>query len=242
MEYLHVKNLEKYQPGYTDRTLIWAKIYLQMLDDEAFELLCEIDRYRFLSLILYELRIKRPVPMLKKHQLAMGWNVKKRAIPLTIQMLHTFTDCVTEPLQAFEKPCTVDKNRIEQNREDKIRKDKTREEPVILPPELKTPEFESAWDAWLLFLKERGRGKAIPPSTLSRHLSKLARAGPAMAVKMIEQSIERNWQGLFEVKDYDTNRQTASPSNGKRKTKASTDGSQVDWEAEERKAEAENHV
>ena len=31
MKYLHVRNLEKYHPGYKDRSLKWAKIYTDML-------------------------------------------------------------------------------------------------------------------------------------------------------------------------------------------------------------------
>lgn len=40
MEYITVKNLEKYHPGYKDRTMTWAKIHINMVNgDPEFELI-----------------------------------------------------------------------------------------------------------------------------------------------------------------------------------------------------------
>ena len=51
MNYIHIKNLEKYHPGYKDRTLQWAKIYINMAEgDPDTELIeNEIDWARFIK-------------------------------------------------------------------------------------------------------------------------------------------------------------------------------------------------
>ena len=58
MNYITVKNLEKYHPGYKDRRLIWFKMYVSWMDDPEFAMLDEIDRCRFWSLLSMQLRDK----------------------------------------------------------------------------------------------------------------------------------------------------------------------------------------
>ena len=115
MNYVHIKELETYQPGYKDRQHIWAKIYYDLLADDWFQGLCEIDRWRYISLIIFEVFHKKPVLLSPANVAFMGWNTKKRSIPLTLQMLQSKIDCVSQP----EKVCTTDKNRIDKNRIDR---------------------------------------------------------------------------------------------------------------------------
>ena len=99
---VHINNLEKYLPGYKDRILSWIKIYFRdsmtneetnnnhfrnFFNDEHIETLCEIDRYRYISLICKEVELGRPVPLDKKRLVEMGWDTKKRPISLTLKML-----------------------------------------------------------------------------------------------------------------------------------------------------------
>lgn len=91
MEHIHIKNLDKYHPGYKDRELKWCKIYFQMLNSEPeYEMLCEIDKWRFVALIILELQIKKPIPLDIEYLKRKGFDNKKRPIALSLKMLQKF--------------------------------------------------------------------------------------------------------------------------------------------------------
>ena len=91
MEYVKVKNLEKYHPGYVDRNLIWCKVYFNMLNSEPnFELLGEVDKWRFIAFIMLQLQIKGPVPLNREYLSRKGFDFKKRPISLSLIMFHSF--------------------------------------------------------------------------------------------------------------------------------------------------------
>lgn len=120
MQYVHVKNIDKYHPGYKDRTLQWAKIYINMAegdpDTEMIE--NEIDWARFIKLILLELRSKKPLPNTDAYWMRKGFDVKVRPMALTIQMLHNFLDIVTETEETVTNPLRrVDKSRVDKEEE-----------------------------------------------------------------------------------------------------------------------------
>ena len=105
MKYIHVKNLEKYHPGYTERNLIWCKIHFSMISgDPNFEMLDELDQWRFVKFIMLELQSRGPVPIDQKYLERKGFNFKKRSMLLTIQELQKFIEvrnaqdegCVTQ--------------------------------------------------------------------------------------------------------------------------------------------------
>lgn len=66
-----------------------------------------------------------------------------------------------------------------------------------MPAGLDTPEFRSAWADWLAYRHERRLPKLIPKS-IDAQLQKLAGWGQKDALASIKQSIEQQWQGLFE--------------------------------------------
>jgi hypothetical protein len=117
MQYIHVKNLETFHPGYKDRELKWAKIYFNIIQgDFETEMLNEIDRGRFISFILLELQAKKPIPIDDAYFIRKGFDVKKRPISLTLKMLHNFINIVNDEKQNL---CTrIDKNREEESREE----------------------------------------------------------------------------------------------------------------------------
>lgn len=124
METIHVKNLEKYHPGYKDRNLVWCKTYFTMLNaDPEFEMLCEIDRWRFMALVMLELQIKKPIPNDTQYLKRKGFDIKKRAMSLTLQMLHTLVEVsngsVTEDTTL---PCP----REEEDKEEEKKKNKSK--------------------------------------------------------------------------------------------------------------------
>lgn len=93
MKFVHVKNLDKYHPGYQDRYLIWCKLHFSMLGgDPLFEMLCEIDQWRFVKLIMLELQSRGPVPLDQKYLERKGFDFKKRSMSLTLQDLHEFIE------------------------------------------------------------------------------------------------------------------------------------------------------
>jgi len=116
MEYVTVRNLEKYHPGYKDRHLVWGKIcFTAIAGDPDWDLIeNEVDKWRLVGIILLELKAKRPLPnddaFWKKY-----FNIDNRPMSLTLQMLQNFISSVTEE----SKVCSLEKSRIEKNRIDK---------------------------------------------------------------------------------------------------------------------------
>ncbi len=94
MEYIHIKNLDKFHPGYKDRTLQWAKIYFKMVqgDPDCEMIEDEIDWARLLKFILLELEAQKPIPLDEKYLTKKGFNLKKRPISKTLQMLYNFIE------------------------------------------------------------------------------------------------------------------------------------------------------
>jgi hypothetical protein len=122
MQTVHIKNLEDFNPGYKDRELIWCKIYFAMINaNPEFEMLCEIDKWRFVAFIMLELQTKKPVPVDSDYLTRKGFDLKKRHISLTLQMLHNSIEVcnggVTEVLKVCNDSVTqsrVEKRRIEE--------------------------------------------------------------------------------------------------------------------------------
>lgn len=65
---------------------------------------------------------------------------------------------------------------------------------------LNFPDDESneAWERWVKYRKEIK--KSLTPSTAQMQLRKLGGVAPEVRVKMIDQSIQNGWTGLFEIK------------------------------------------
>ena len=117
MKYIHVRNLEKYHPGYKDRTLQWGKIFINMVEgDPDCELIDnETDWGRFIKMILLELRAQKPLPDLDVYWTKKGFNLKKRPMTLTLRMLHSFLDIVTED----KIPCYAEKEEEKRKKKEK---------------------------------------------------------------------------------------------------------------------------
>ena len=117
MQCVHVRSLEKYHPGYKDRELQWAKIKFDMVqgDPDCEMILDEIDWGRLVKFILLELQAQKPIPLDPDYLKKKNFDLKKRPISLTLQMLHNFLDVIQSPVQ--EKKVVY----LEKIREDKIR-------------------------------------------------------------------------------------------------------------------------
>lgn len=121
MQYVHVRNLEKYHPGYQDRELKFAKLFFTSVQgDPQFEIITnEIDKWRFVAMICLELEAKSPLPNTTEYWVK-KFDVRKRPMSLTLQMLQNFievrngdkeepvTDVEDLPLQEESETCDVD--------------------------------------------------------------------------------------------------------------------------------------
>ena len=70
---------------------------------------------------------------------------------------------------------------------------------IEVPPELNTEEFLAVWSDWVQYRKESK--KPLKPTTISRQLNRLKKHPPEVAAAMLDQSIENQWQGIFELKN-----------------------------------------
>lgn len=94
VKYIHVRNLERYNPGYKDRELTWIKVYFKMLTDPDFVVLEEIDKWRLMMFILTESQHCRPVKLCEKW-LEKFFGMRQRPIALTLKALQHFIEYVT---------------------------------------------------------------------------------------------------------------------------------------------------
>lgn len=204
MEHIHIRNLERYNPGYTDRSLIWCKIYFSMLNSNyEFELIDDVDKWRLIALIMLELQIKKPIPYDEKW-LQKKISNHKRPISLTIKMLHNFLEVVTESLKVCNDSVTqsrVDKSRVD--KDDKLSNisndnnypNITNDNNIQAPTLLNNKEFKDLWNDWLDV-----RRKIKAPNTdraLSLSLKKLEGWGAKVAIEALKQSIERGYRSVF---------------------------------------------
>lgn len=113
MEYIHIRNLEKYHPGYKDRKLQYAKIFIDMADgDPDTEMIPnEIDWARFVKMILLELRAQKPLPNDNNYWIRKGFDLKKRPMSLTLQMLHGFIERRNESVTQIREEEDKEKNK-----------------------------------------------------------------------------------------------------------------------------------
>lgn len=97
-KFLHVRSLEKYHPGYQDRKLRWAKIYFDMVqgDPDCEMITDETDFARLIKFIILELQAQKPIPLNETYLTKKGFNLKKRPMSLTINMLQNFVEVVTQ--------------------------------------------------------------------------------------------------------------------------------------------------
>jgi len=70
-----------------------------------------------------------------------------------------------------------------------------------IPKHLDTPEFKATWEDWLEY-RNGEKGVKLGPIAIKRQLKFLGKHTETEAIKIIDQSINSNWTGLFEVKTF----------------------------------------
>ncbi len=117
MQTVHVIDLEKHHPGYIDRKLHWGKIHSKLFMNPKYNMWPEIDKCRYIAFICLELELQEPIMLDPKFLTGIGFDLKKRPISLTLQVLHDYVEIcngnVTECTQS------VVQSRVEESRVDK---------------------------------------------------------------------------------------------------------------------------
>ena len=72
-------------------------------------------------------------------------------------------------------------------------------ESISIPESLQTDVFLDVWGEWQEYRKQIR--KKLAPMTAKRQLKRLAKYSPEIAAAMLNQSIENQWTGIFELKD-----------------------------------------
>lgn len=122
MQYLHIKNLEIYNPGYKDRSSIWCKIYFKMVNcSPEFELLCEIDKWRFVAFIMLEIQSKKEVPLSEDYLYRKGFDLRQRKLQKTVDslLLTELIEIINVTDFAQERNAGVTQSRVEKSRVEK---------------------------------------------------------------------------------------------------------------------------
>jgi hypothetical protein len=62
----------------------WFKCYFKMVNaDPEFEMLCEVDKWRFIAFIMLELQYQKPIPLDNMYLSRKGFDLKKRSMSLS---------------------------------------------------------------------------------------------------------------------------------------------------------------
>ena len=84
------------------------------------------------------------------------------------------------------------------NKLDRKNKKEKEQKEITIPDELNTPKFLDTWKQWQQYRRELG--KPLTPTITTRQLKKLAEHDVETAINMLEQSMEREWRGIWELK------------------------------------------
>jgi hypothetical protein len=76
----------------------------------------------------------------------------------------------------------------------------------------KTEQFESAWNEWLEYRKERRLPKYVPKGLQKTFagLIRISENNESVAIAILNQSMELNYQGLFPLKNVTNGNQNGS--------------------------------
>lgn len=92
-----------------------------------------------------------------------------------------------------------DKDKVKDKDKDKVKEDR----PEIIFP-FESPRFKQVWAAWIQYRLEIKKPYKSDMA-IQAALKKLSEHPEAVAIKMIEESISNQWQGIFELKNQHNN-------------------------------------
>jgi hypothetical protein len=78
-----------------------------------------------------------------------------------------------------------------------------------VPEELRTNEFMNTWKEWEVYRKQIK--KPLTKIGIKKQLKSLIEHGPDIAIKMLNQSMENGWQGIFELRENNNGHKSTLP-------------------------------
>jgi len=192
MTFIHVKNLDKFHPGYKDRTLQWAKIHFRMVqgDPDCEMIESEIDWSRLVKFILLELEAQKPIPIEEKYLSKKGFNLKKRPISLTINMLHNFINVIHGDVDIPPDTRHVDKSKNKSKSKSREEEDKEEEE-----------KKESVSLFFDYFLSKTGKQYKLSPERFKLIDSRLKDYTIEQMKEAVDNFVKDTWEGRAEHMD-----------------------------------------
>lgn len=97
MQYLHIKEVQKYHTLYKDRNISWIKAYYSMLTEPEYVNIVEIDKWRFIAFTMLEIRSRREVLINETYLTKMGFDFTQRSLDATLTSLSPLIDIVDSP-------------------------------------------------------------------------------------------------------------------------------------------------
>lgn len=119
MKYVHIRNLERYQPGYKDRDHIWAKIHYRMLIDPDTKFLSEVGFSRLVKLIVMETYLKKPLPLSERYLTSINFDFGLESLSSTLEELSQFIEIIDVTEEKIS--CVTEERRGEERRGEKKR-------------------------------------------------------------------------------------------------------------------------
>ena len=142
---------------------------------------------------------------------------------ITVCNYDSYQGDATNQRQSNDTPTTQEKEIKKEKKKEKVEKEKfdASENP---PEKFLSPKFRKVWKDWIKYRRENGwTTKETYLKSSTRNLEKLAGDNTSIAIKIIQQSMDQGWQGLFALK----NGKTYSPA-GARGAKKSRFDDQVE--------------
>lgn len=171
----------------------------------------EIDWARLIKFILLELQAKKPLPLKDEYLKKKGFNLKKRPIHLTLQMLHNFIDTVTEDL----KVCAADK---EVDKEEEVDKEKS-----------KSKKKNRFLDFVFLTIEEYEKLKKRFPENYNQKIEALNNYAHKIGIKKFKAKYDSHYHTILDwERRNDDNRQGAKGNTQGQSGKASGKPSEAD--------------
>jgi len=100
-----------------------------------------------------------------------------------------------------DKDKDIDRDKEKEKDKDKGEKNVKIENPEIILP-FNSEEFKNKWELWKAYRKEIKRPikGIISEQAALKNLSEISNHNESTAIQIIDQSMSKNWQGLFELK------------------------------------------
>lgn len=206
----------------------WMKLYIEILDDPKMATMPDRAWRRTIELFLVAKKLNKDGHLPEPRQIA--WLLRMNAEELEHDLIQIAStgiivqevggwfipkfmerQAAVEPSermsqmrkrnqkQQYYNDVTQPLRKVTQIKETETETKKKQATPMIVfPSNLNTTQFMEAWIEWDTFRSETKH--KLTPTTIKKQLAQLSKFPVDTAIAMLNQSIERGWQGIFDVK------------------------------------------